>query len=103
MKLEKGLKKEIEVVESVNDVKPSEKKYLGTILKKPNHHLYEVNTKTGEIKPAEYDDKKAIRLGSDGGCEKVKKRELTINENCLYISAMNKKNVVKILKRDYSV
>jgi len=30
-------------------------------------------------------------------------KKITKKENCIYISSLNKKNVIKILKRDYGI
>lgn len=33
----------------------------------------------------------------------VAQKKVTKKENCVYISALNKKNVLKILKRDFGI
>lgn len=76
----------------------SKQKYLGTILPKKGHTLFEVNTITGEIKKAKY-EKTDIDFEKAKEGIIVKKRKVIIKPNCIYVSALNIKNVIKKLKK----
>lgn len=63
-------------------------KLLESITPYKGHTLFEINTGTGIIAPATYDD---IISQLDG---RVRKKVL-VKENCLYISCLNKKSAAK--------
>jgi hypothetical protein len=83
-----------------------------------NHLLFEVDLKKGTIKLAEYAPPRTIIYWHEAlalyynkvfkkinifNAEKITKAEVMQKENCLYISALNKSNVIKILKRDFNI
>ena len=73
------------------------------IIPHKNHTLFEVDLKNNNIEIAKFDELPAVKYtdalkGNISASKKVTKKE-----NCIYISALNKKNVIKILKRDYSI
>lgn len=86
------------------------------IIPHKNHKVFEVNLKDGTIKEAEYVPpqttiywwealeiyhKKKIKTVNLNSPQTITKSEIIRKENCLYIPALNKKNVIKILERDY--
>jgi len=77
-----------------------ELKYIGSLKpKSKSHNLYEINTKTLEIKLASYKTYKEITweqaLKMVGGSFRD---ELVINKDCVYISALNPDNALKRYK-----
>jgi len=87
-------KDKIEIVNQTQIEK--QKKLIGQIQLQRGHRLFEVNTKTGEIKEAHYDTKDFV-IGKD--LKAFKNKSLTINNDCIYIGSLNKKNVIKKLKK----
>lgn len=68
-----------------------------------NHTLFEFNLLSKKLVLATFDDLPAIKWDDavNGNISKLKK--VTKKENCIYISALNKKNAIKILKRDFNI
>lgn len=60
----------------------------GTIKPKKGHFVWELNEETGEIKKAEY---KTVTATFNMLSEKPA-HKLIVNENCVYIPALNKEN-----------
>ena len=77
--------------------------FLGTLKPKKNHIMFEVNMKLKTITDATYDDPPALKFTDAKSGQISAKKKITINQNCVYILALNKKNVLKILKRDFGV
>lgn len=74
-----------------------QKQLLGSVRLKRGHKLFEVNINTQEITEAQYDTQEYAE-GTDRNISK--RKSLTVKENCIYVGALNKKNVIKILKRN---
>ena len=55
------------------------------------------------IEIAEFDELPAIKFEEAMKGNIVAQKKVTKKENCVYISALNKKNVLKILKRDFGI
>lgn len=73
------------------------------IIPHENHTLFEVDLSIKEIKLAVFDELPAIKW-EDALKRKVSAiKKVTKKDNCIYISALNKKNALKILKRDYGI
>lgn len=87
-------KDKIEIVNQTQIEK--QKKLIGQVQLQRGHRLFEVNTNTGEIKEAYYDTKDFV-IGKD--MKAFKSKSLTINNDCIYIGAINKKNVIKKIKK----
>ena len=68
-----------------------------------NHTLFEVNLNLKTIEVAEFDEQPSIKYEEAIKGNIVTQKKVTKKENCVYISALNKKNVFKILKRDYKI
>lgn len=75
-----------------------EQKKLGTIKPHRGHTLFEVNKTTGEITEAEF-VKTDISFHDAANGIKPKNHKVIVKENCLYVPALNKKNVIKKLKK----
>jgi hypothetical protein len=95
--------------DNVNETrkKEVEKKlsFVNRILPKRGHKIWKYNTKTNELTECEFtEDSKEIKweqaLSKD---YKQKNKKVIIEDNCIYFNSLNKKNAVKILKRDYFI
>lgn len=72
-----------------------EYKLIGSMKKVPGHTSFSFNVQTGEIKPV-----KLVReasIGLDG--KPVFKEKITVEKDCYYEQALNRKNFIKRLKR----
>lgn len=67
------------------------------------HKMFEVNLSNATILKAEFDKKPEVSYKDAVQGNISVKKELTTKPDCLYISALNEKNVIKILKRDYGI
>jgi acyl-[acyl carrier protein]--UDP-N-acetylglucosamine O-acyltransferase len=85
----------------------------GRILPKRNHTLFECSIVEKTVCKAKYEDIEKTISFEEATKQKEKlvlgkpnfktKGKVIIQKNCLYISALNFKNVVKILERDYNL
>src|SRR5690554_6095561 len=98
MNLENQIKQKAEVVETVNDEKPAELKYVGSLKIKRGHRVFEVNISTLEINEATYDEKTDFVLSNDK-MKNSKRKKLIINKDCVYVSALNAKNAIKKINK----
>ena len=88
--------KENKVEISVKKQRQVEYVLAGVITPKQGHFIWEVNTKTGEIKLAEYKRDTLVYNSK----VVLPNKKLVINSDCLYIPALNKKNAYKHFLRD---
>jgi hypothetical protein len=65
-----------------------------------NHTLFEVDLVLKTIEIAKFDELPAVKWEDAVKGLISAQKKITKKENCIYISALNKKNVLKILKRD---
>ena len=78
-----------------------ELKFLGSIRKVRGHTLFSINTKTGEIKPAEYRVKKHLAFHVAKNKDRVsEKKEVVAEKDCIYRQALNKKNLIRKLIKE---
>jgi hypothetical protein len=70
--------------------------HVATIRPHRGHTLFEVNTRTGMIAPVQFEQVDADFRSFAEGRERVHKKVIE-KPDCIYISALNKKNVVKKL------
>jgi len=70
-------------------------KKIGSINPHRGHTLFSVNKKTFEIKKAEFKKEDFVMH------VKEPNRRVDVEEDCLYIPALNKKNLLKKLKREF--
>jgi len=87
-------KNNIELVAS-SEVTQHDKQFVGTIHPHKGHKLFEINLKKETIDEAKFEEVPFIF--SEDVDKQKKKRKLIINEDCIYISALNRKNAVKHL------
>jgi hypothetical protein len=66
-------------------------KLVGRIIPKKGHIIFEVNLKNGDVNEAEFE--KLLLL------EEIKrpKKKIQVNKDCIYVSALNLKNLKKKL------
>lgn len=77
--------------------KKHELKFIGRGRKVPGHTMFSYNTVTKEIKVAPLESSKDFDFRTR---EPVEKQKIVIERNCVYRQALNKKNFIKILKRE---
>jgi hypothetical protein len=65
---------------------------IGSIQPLPNHFIFEINEETGEVKKADYEVVETVVFNWN---ETKIPKKLMINDNCIYIPAMNKENAIK--------
>lgn len=75
-----------------------EYKYIGSIKYRPGSTLWQFNTETGELKPAKVTVKEQLVWTSKGDCTK-KSRSVIYEGKCVYVQALNRKNVEKKILR----
>lgn len=96
-------------VENIQEQKDSPQKLQGKIRLKKGHTIFELNRKTGEIKPAEYEPipasfmhearKESLKHFGLRGIEANPKTKgkVIIKEHCSYVPALNIQNAVRKL------
>lgn len=80
-----------------------EYRLIGSMNHKSGHTLFSINTKTGEVKPAEFmtDDvitwEKAVNVYRGGSIP----MKVLVEKDCVYIEALNKENAMKKYNKEY--
>lgn len=109
-----------QVVNVKQTKKEKQHKFIGSLEIKRGHTLYEIHLKNHTIEPAKFEEsiasfvKESSKVKSKGfgiaslenGNKKIvleqlpnKSKKLIRNKDCIYISALNKKNVLKKLEQ----
>jgi len=88
------VKQQVQEIQTIFDYKITPQK---------NHTLFEVNLLLKTIEIAEFDEIPPIKYTEAMKGNVVAQKKVTKKENYVYISALNKKNVLKILKRDFNI
>lgn len=70
-----------------------------TLKPKRGHALFEVNLLSRTIEIAQFDEQPIVKYEDAVKGKISTKKKITKKENCIYISALNKKNVLKILQK----
>lgn len=70
-------------------------KYIDSMKVVPGHTMFSFNRDTKEIKKADYVDE--VSVGLNG--KPVTKKKLTVEANCFYEQALNRKNFIRRLKK----
>jgi hypothetical protein len=97
-----NIKDEVSIVKEAK--KDIQKILIGSIKPKKNHILFEINVKEKTIEFAKFDKTPTINyLDIMQDKHLAKKNKVTKKENCIYISALNNKNALKILKREFNI
>lgn len=100
MKIEKENKDKLEFVKQTKaEIK---KALIGKMQPNRGHSLFEVDLELKTIQLAKFDRPDVLKF-EDAKKGVTENKKVTVKENCKYISALNRKNVVKILKRDYGI
>lgn len=68
---------------------------LGTIKPHRNHILFSINKKTHEIKRATFEAQDAE------WAQKKQNKKVMVEEDCFYMPALNKKNLIKKLRKQF--
>lgn len=88
-------------VEIVKQQQAEIQKVLESTLKpSKGHTLFEVNLIENTIEIAKFDELPNVKWGDALNGQISAQRKITKKPNCIYISALNKKNVLKILERN---
>ena len=74
--------------------------YLGTARPKKGHTMFEVNYKLNTIEVAKFDELPAAKFQDWQKGSVTASKKITKKIDCIYVSALNKKNALKVLKRD---
>lgn len=79
----------------LHTLKQFEKKtvLIGSKILRPGHRCFQINNKTLECVEASYH--------SEVHFNEPNRRKVTIKEGHSYVNALNKKNALKVFKRDY--
>ena len=72
-------------------------KFLGKMRRNPSHTLFSYNIVTKEIRVAELEKPDTINFKD---LNKIGTTKIIIENDCVYRQALNKKNFIKILKRE---
>jgi hypothetical protein len=88
------VKQQVQEIQTVFDYK---------IIPQKNHTLFEINLILKTIEIAEFDELPAVKFEEAMNGNIITQNKITKKENCLYISSLNKKNVIKILNRDFKI
>lgn len=87
---------DIEIVNEVKKEIEKQLKYVGHVRPHSGHKCFEINLKTGEANLAEFKEEAISFEDAKNGIVSGKKK-IIIKEDCVYITALNKKNAIKKL------
>ena len=92
-------------IENVKQVSiEKQRKFIGSAKPIKGHTTFEVNYLEKTIEKAVFDSLPAINFIDAQSRELTQtSKKITVKPNCVYITALNKKNVIKILKRDFGI
>lgn len=94
-------KKEADKIENVKQVSIEKKQvFLGKVHPRNGHTMFECNYKLKTIVKAQFDELPAVNFTEAQKGNIVTKKKITKKQDCIYVSALNIKNAIKILKRD---
>lgn len=106
-------KKETDKIENVKQVSIEKKQVLiGRNIPHNGHKVWEYNKETHEIILASITDVPKVIYNTTLKTNNINyyakhkietKGKVQVQKNCIYITALNKKNVIKILKRNYGI
>lgn len=97
--VELKLKESIEIVDQ--KLEKREVKLLRSQRRIPGLTLWQFETVTKLLTKAEY--KKVDHKLNFGDIPSEKRYAVNIQENCIYFQALNEKNAIRVLKRDYQI
>lgn len=83
---------------------------IGKITLQKGQRIFEYNRQTKEIieasfefLPLNYKEVKTNNLAYYAHHKNQSTKKILVNPNCVYIPSLNKKNVIKALKRDFNI
>lgn len=91
-----GLNKERLAKTEISQKQQREYKLIGKARKVPWHTLFSFNTESKEIKVADMNS--SVAIGFD--LKPKTSNKVLIEKGCIYVQALNRKNAIKILKRE---
>lgn len=101
MKVDNEKKDKLEFVKQTQA--ETQKVKIGTLRPKRGHSLFEVNLKLKTICLADFNKTEVVKFeDAMKGTISVNKK-VDIKDDCIYISALNKRNVIKVLHRDHGI
>lgn len=77
--------------------------FIGTAYPKKGHTMFEVNLKEKTIEVAEFDVPTTLEYNPNVTGVKKSVKKIIKKPDCIYVSALNKKNVDKILMRELNL
>jgi len=91
-------------IENVKQVEIQKQTILiGTFKPKKGHTLFEIDPSQQTIVKAVFDEVPAVKF-EDARLGKIStSKKITKKNHCIYVSALNKYNAIKVLKRDYGI
>lgn len=96
--------KKIDKIENIKQVSIEKQTvFLGTAKPKKGHTMFEYNYKLKTIVKAEFDEVPAVKFTDAKLGIKSLSKKITKKTDCIYVSALNKKNALKVLKRDLNI
>ena len=93
-----GNKVNEQIEESIKKEQQKEAKKLTTIKPHKGHTLFEVEISTGDIREAEF-EKTDIAYEDVQKGKNLSRKKVIAKDGCIYVSALNRKNVIKKLNR----
>lgn len=81
----------------------TEREFVGRIVPHRNHTLFEYDLKNKELRKAVFDKPPVIKFTDAQKGVVSPKKEVTQKEHHLYLSCLNRKNAIKVLKRTYNI
>lgn len=76
---------------------------IGTFKPKKGHTLFEIDPKEKTIVKAIFDEKPAVKFEDARIGKKSASKKITKKNHCIYVSALNETNALKVLRRDYGL
>jgi hypothetical protein len=99
--LQDKLKDKIEITKQQQE--EIQKIFDSRVIPHENHTLFEYNLISKTIEVAVFDNAPDLKWEDAVKGNFNTNRKITKKANCIYISALNKANVLKILKRDFDI
>lgn len=92
-------------IENVKQVSIEKKTvFIGSSKPMPEHTTFEVNYELKTIEKVVFYNPEAIKFeDAKQSIKKAAPKKIIIKKNCVYISALNKKNALKIARRDFGI
>lgn len=98
---EKDTEDKIEIVKQTSIEKQTV--FIGYVLPKKGHTMFEYNLKEKTIVEAVFDELPPLKFQDAKLGVKSASKNITKKPDCIYVSALNKKNVIKILERELNI